>query len=31
VVILTVTIAVVVCAELWRRRAERRLGEEPSY
>jgi spermidine/putrescine transport system permease protein len=31
VVILTVTIAVVVGAELWRRRAEARLGEAPSY
>jgi spermidine/putrescine transport system permease protein len=31
VVILTVTIAVVVGAELWRRRAESRLGEAPSY
>lgn len=31
VVIMTLTIAVIVGAELWRRRAERRLGEAPSY
>jgi len=31
VVVLTVSIAVVVAAELWRRRAESRLGEAPSY
>jgi len=31
VVIMTLTIAVVVGAELWRRRAEARLGEAPTY
>jgi len=31
VVIMTVTIVVVVAAELWRRRAEARLGEAPTY
>jgi spermidine/putrescine transport system permease protein len=31
VVIMTATIAVVVGAELWRRRAEARLGEAPTY
>jgi spermidine/putrescine transport system permease protein len=31
VVVLTVSICVVVAAELWRRRAESRLGEAPSY
>jgi spermidine/putrescine transport system permease protein len=31
VVIMTATLAVVVGAELWRRRAEARLGEAPSY
>jgi spermidine/putrescine transport system permease protein len=31
VVVLSVSIFVVVAAELWRRRAESRLGEAPSY
>jgi spermidine/putrescine transport system permease protein len=31
VVIMTLTIAIVVGAELWRRRAEARLGEAPTY
>lgn len=31
VVVLMVTLVVVVAIELWRRRAERRLGEAPSY
>ncbi|HEX3453501.1 MAG TPA: ABC transporter permease subunit, partial [Gaiellaceae bacterium] len=31
VVVIMVTLVVVVAIELWRRRAERRLGEAPSY
>jgi len=31
VIVLLSTLVVIVCAELWRRRAESRLGEAPSY